>query len=551
MSTPLSYKLSLFSKPLLSGEDFPLCLIGDSKITDASTEANLGFGIQRTWNVPAWSGRSIRTHGGPPAWGGAVFFTATGGSIFSRNPAAAFGSGISGINPNIAAEKVYSAANRTDGNDEWKASIRDLNNYASGNWTASNYVKARIVYYANSTGTSMRLVGRRERSEGSDLYNSDVDTATVIDFANNSGLSLPGPMQYAEASCGNGSGNPSVSLRTAAGIDESSKNFNIIGVRFYRTDAGGIYQPGFSIMDVAFGGGTTLTALSNIGGGSSPNTDAAAAIKWFDLMGAPKYWLVEVGQNLTVTESTELAAGTKTEYKTNVSNIISRINTICAGYTSPTTPIILLVSPYKTGYSSTVSETRSTALYELAQENSNVCFIDGYQLMGNPGYSAFRLRMVPSSPNTNFMPPTGGTFTITYKANTTSGISWAATPATVRSNLEGLASIGNGNVSVLPYAGGYASGGGGNGSTIYFGDLLIIMQGTLASDTTIPTVSGASLTGAVGCSLGISAWNAWSDADGIHPSPHGAVLWAGKLWSIITGNYSGASAGSPMKGILS
>lgn len=51
-------------------------------------------------------------------------------------------------------------------------------------------------------------------------------------------------------------------------------------------------------------------------------------------------------------------------------------------------------------------------------------------------------------------PPTGGTFTLTFGANTTSGLAYNAAAATVQTALQGLASIGSGNATVSGSAGG-------------------------------------------------------------------------------------------------
>lgn len=51
--------------------------------------------------------------------------------------------------------------------------------------------------------------------------------------------------------------------------------------------------------------------------------------------------------------------------------------------------------------------------------------------------------------------PTGGTFTLTFGANTTAALAWNITPAALKTVLEGLAGIGAGNISVSGVAGEY------------------------------------------------------------------------------------------------
>lgn len=69
MPTPISNKLDVFSRGLFdTGADFPLCICGDSRVTDGSTYANLGYGIRRTWKPWRFVGCGGRAHHGPPAW---------------------------------------------------------------------------------------------------------------------------------------------------------------------------------------------------------------------------------------------------------------------------------------------------------------------------------------------------------------------------------------------------------------------------------------------------------------------------------------------------
>lgn len=62
MPVPISHKLSLFATPLMlaqtAGNDFNLCIVGDSKSCDNSTGANLPFGIAAAWPHTNWSGFS-------------------------------------------------------------------------------------------------------------------------------------------------------------------------------------------------------------------------------------------------------------------------------------------------------------------------------------------------------------------------------------------------------------------------------------------------------------------------------------------------------------
>lgn len=77
--------------------------------------------------------------------------------------------------------------------------------------------------------------------------------------------------------------------------------------------------------------------------------------------------------------------------------------------------------------------------------------------------------------------PTGGTFTLTFGANTTSALAYNASAATIQTALEGLASIGVGNVLVTGNAG---------------GPWTVKFIGSLAGvNTALITANGANLTG--------------------------------------------------------
>jgi hypothetical protein len=84
--------------------------------------------------------------------------------------------------------------------------------------------------------------------------------------------------------------------------------------------------------------------------------------------------------------------------------------------------------------------------------------------------------------------PAGGTFTLTFGAQTTPGQAYGATAATVQAALEALTSIGTGNVAVAGASG---------------GPYCVALKGTLAGSSGLLTGSGASLTGS-GAAFGIT-----------------------------------------------
>lgn len=106
----------------------------------------------------------------------------------------------------------------------------------------------------------------------------------------------------------------------------------------------------------------------------------------------------------------------------------------------------------------------------------------------NPTYYLRAQHQGPVMPGENIQTititgtPTGGTFTLSYKGQTTAGIAYNAIGSVVQTALQGLSTVGTGNATV--------AGGAG-------GPYTITMAGTLVSDLTAITTSGAGLTGGV------------------------------------------------------
>ncbi|HLY32764.1 MAG TPA: hypothetical protein VKQ36_17205, partial [Ktedonobacterales bacterium] len=86
--------------------------------------------------------------------------------------------------------------------------------------------------------------------------------------------------------------------------------------------------------------------------------------------------------------------------------------------------------------------------------------------------------------------PTGGTFTLSYKGQTTSAIAYNAAASAVQTALLALSTIGAGNATVSGSAG---------------GPYTVAMVGTLAQDTTALTANGGSLTGGTSPNVAIAA----------------------------------------------
>lgn len=110
--------------------------------------------------------------------------------------------------------------------------------------------------------------------------------------------------------------------------------------------------------------------------------------------------------------------------------------------------------------------------------------------------------------------PSAGTFSLTYKGQTASGITYTAAASAVQTALQGLSTIGAGNVTV--------SGSAGGPYTVSF-------AGSLANDTTALTGNGGTLTGGTflvtqtqiynvfqhDMALKIGKPSPWQDSDGI------------------------------------
>lgn len=87
---------------------------------------------------------------------------------------------------------------------------------------------------------------------------------------------------------------------------------------------------------------------------------------------------------------------------------------------------------------------------------------------------------------------TGGTFTLTFGAQTTAAIAYNATPATVESKLEALSTIGEDNIDVT---GGVGKSGGGDPYVLEFvGDLAQTNVGAVTADDSSLTGGGSTVT---------------------------------------------------------
>lgn len=128
--------------------------------------------------------------------------------------------------------------------------------------------------------------------------------------------------------------------------------------------------------------------------------------------------------------------------------------------------------------------------------------IDWSTVLANVATKAVQLITITGS-------PTGGTFTVTYGGQTTSGVAYNASASTLQTALEALSSIGSGNVAV--------SGSNGGPYTVTF-------QGALENmPITTMTASGASLTG--GTSPGVTIVTLTNGLTGLDVTLSDGSIW--------------------------
>lgn len=123
--------------------------------------------------------------------------------------------------------------------------------------------------------------------------------------------------------------------------------------------------------------------------------------------------------------------------------------------------------------------------------------------------------------------PTGGTFTLTYRGQTTAGIAYNATNTTVDTALEGLSTIGTGNVAV--------TGGPGPGTPY-----VVTFGGALASQNARPiTANAAGLTGGTSPAITVTETTPGFGPRGTHiitPSDAASLPWM-SVEEAISNNY--------------
>jgi len=262
--------------------------------------------------------------------------------------------------------------------------------WATLDWFASTRMAGRLIFRkdtSTATGEKMlpafRLTGRRSGSV--------VATGSNVSAANADGIT------YEQIDIGSAAGYPGLGVITAVGEDEGNSSsatdgdcFNTLGYSFFKHDGSFNRTAGFYLCDISYSGWKTTDLLGALGSSSGTltrNVDLTDTTAFLTANFSPACWMVCVGQNTTTTEATELAAGTKTEYKNNVAAIINQIYAVHASLGLSGKPFILLINTHNTGNTTIEFETRGDALFELAVQYDQV-FFDMYAAMAKTPVSA-------------------------------------------------------------------------------------------------------------------------------------------------------------------
>lgn len=354
--------------------------IGDSKTTDASTDSNLGFGMQRVFRPARWGFRSGRVSMGMTAWGLGGNNVSSDATVTTRNPGATFTGalGLTQINPSPVVEWAFSL-NRPDGSavSFANAFMNGTADYGAGNalW-ASNDCYVRQAYHRSTQSiASFRLRAAR---------NTGTDASPTYTTVNTGAVTANGALgwQFAEQSCGNGVGSPAVQVIENS-IDESAAGANVLILGQRTFVRGTIGQPvvGFGISDNATGGHTAEQVAQSLGStafGTPLCTLENAAWFWKNIYMSPDIVHIDATQNQGST-STELNLGDGSTFRTRLQAIIDAIRAICTFNNDPM-PFVIIANGYESAYTELNRATRATVCYELATQ-CNGGFIDYSRVM--------------------------------------------------------------------------------------------------------------------------------------------------------------------------
>jgi hypothetical protein len=342
--------------------DCRMCVLGDSIVTDSSSNSNLPYGMQRSWAPSAWTARVGRADYGPPAWAWDSLGTDTFyiGTPTARNPGDTYTNSQTGISPNIGLDLTFSGNVPDFAPEILFRQLNDPSDYAVGDWTSGVSVMSRLVYYRAASGMG---TPRIQSVRGTGV----VSTSANINMVGTAGVT------YADIDCGTGAGAPGIKFTGASSGDETGTEVYTLAYQWYK-HSGGVRTPGFGLMQIGEGGWDTADHLN-----TTQCTDANLA-GFLAATLVPNTFLLYIGSNRTATEGTQLAAGTTTEFEANVRAIIARYNAaaILAGATAPIR--WLLVNPHDTGAGATIHAAMGRALYNVKLDSDYYGFINAYTL---------------------------------------------------------------------------------------------------------------------------------------------------------------------------
>ena len=259
--------------------------------------------------------------------------------------------------------------------------------WASGDWFSGVHMAGRIIIHKSTTAGMLSGFSTSPRRNGANVAGSTLN----LSAADADGL------VYLDQLIGNAAGYPGVGLTSKTGHNETGQFLLVAGYAMYKHDGSGNRTSGLYVCDVGQTGMTSTGLLGSLGSTlpSLPVTvPVATTLAYMAANFNPKYHIVRIGYNAISSgdydevnggtasgASGGFADGSYAQYKYNVQQIINQINANHAAASLAGMPVILLVAQYMAGTDAYAS-LRATALYELSNDNQNVCFFNEYAEVG-------------------------------------------------------------------------------------------------------------------------------------------------------------------------
>lgn len=227
----------------------------------------------------------------------------------------------------------------------------------AGNWTVGgDAIKCRLIYFQNAGGpTTLQWTPTRA--------NTAAGTPVTINASGSESV------QYVDCIVNASSGPTATGTRVVARLiatgaggtgsadDESNKVLPMIGARMWRyTQATGLQMAFWA------NSGWKSTDFVNTSLVSDTHLDS-----WLGALDWPGHLMLQIGQNQTAGETTELDAGTNTTYRANIVAILTRMFARYAA-NSRGRPKVLFIAPYDTSRTAVNYAAVAAALYSIAQE---------------------------------------------------------------------------------------------------------------------------------------------------------------------------------------